>query len=162
RPGSTHGYDVVDPTRLNDELGGAAAFEALSDVLDANGLRVLLDIVPNHMAADDANPWWRDVVEHRGDSAYAGYFDIDWEASGGAVVRRIVETGERLPHDWPVAGTTGYEFGTRVLGLLVDERAEKPLTDLYVELTGDERAWGDVALAGKLRAMEGGLAPDLD
>src|SRR3712207_9115306 len=59
RAGSTHGYDVVDPGRISDELGGEEEFLRLCADARAAGLGVVLDIVPNHMAADDANPHWR-------------------------------------------------------------------------------------------------------
>src|SRR6476646_9693518 len=60
RSGSTHGYDVVDPTRISDELGGEEAFRSLARAAAEAGLGIVLDIVPNHMAASDENPWWRD------------------------------------------------------------------------------------------------------
>src|SRR5689334_21748925 len=82
-PGSTHRYDVVDPTRIRDELGGRAAFEQLAEAADAHGLRLLLDVVPNHMAATDDNAWWSDVVAHGRDSQYAYLFDVDWDAADG-------------------------------------------------------------------------------
>jgi (1->4)-alpha-D-glucan 1-alpha-D-glucosylmutase len=78
-PGSSHGYDVVDPHRLNIELGGGPAHAAMSGALRAAGLGQVLDIVPNHMAVDPANPWWWDVLENGPASLFAGYFDIDWE-----------------------------------------------------------------------------------
>jgi (1->4)-alpha-D-glucan 1-alpha-D-glucosylmutase len=78
--GSTHGYDVVDHGRLNDELGGAAAHRRLADRLASAGLGQVLDIVPNHMAlAGRANAWWWDVLENGPSSRYACYFDIDWD-----------------------------------------------------------------------------------
>ena len=64
RRGSTHGYDVVDPTVLNPELGGEEAFAALADALRQHDMGLLLDIVPNHMAATSENPWWADVLRH--------------------------------------------------------------------------------------------------
>lgn len=77
--GSTHGYDVLDHSRLNEELGGADAHGRLTEVLGAHGLGQVLDIVPNHMARDGrANRWWWDVLENGPASRYAGYFDIDW------------------------------------------------------------------------------------
>ncbi|HPU56737.1 MAG TPA: alpha-amylase family glycosyl hydrolase, partial [Verrucomicrobiota bacterium] len=79
RRGSPHGYDVINPERLNPELGDMAAFEALSGELDRHKLGLLLDIVPNHMAADGENPWWRDVLRRGRDSSYAPFFDIDWQ-----------------------------------------------------------------------------------
>jgi len=79
-PGSTHGYDVADPTRVNEELGGADAHARLCAALAAHGLGQLLDIVPNHMAVVRENPWWWDVLEHGPSSRYARYFDVDWAA----------------------------------------------------------------------------------
>ena len=81
-PGSTHGYDVADPHRFNEELGGAAAHASLVGALRQAGLGQVLDIVPNHMAADaKSNRWWWDVLENGPSSPYARYFDIDWEAA---------------------------------------------------------------------------------
>ena len=79
RPGSMHGYDVIDATRVNPELGGEAALRSLSAALAAAGLGLILDIVPNHMAADTANGWWADVLRHGRASRYARFFDIDWD-----------------------------------------------------------------------------------
>ena len=80
RPGSTHGYDVIDPERVNPELGGEAALATLVQALHEHDMGAILDIVPNHMAADTANPWWRDVLEYGRESRYAGFFDIEWDA----------------------------------------------------------------------------------
>ena len=77
-PGSAHGYDVADPTRVNEELGGAAAHRRLVEALESHGLAQLLDIVPNHMAVVPENPWWWDVLAHGPGSRYARYFDVDW------------------------------------------------------------------------------------
>ena len=81
RPGSTHGYDVIDFNRLNPELGDEAAFEALIAELRAHDMGLLLDFVPNHMGVGSDNPWWLDVLEWGPLSPYATFFDIDWEAS---------------------------------------------------------------------------------
>ncbi|MFZ1887729.1 MAG: malto-oligosyltrehalose synthase [Candidatus Binataceae bacterium] len=79
-PGSTHGYDVVDHSHVNEELGGTPAFERMCAAIERNGLRQILDIVPNHMAITGReNPWWWDVLENGPSSAYAVYFDVDWE-----------------------------------------------------------------------------------
>jgi (1->4)-alpha-D-glucan 1-alpha-D-glucosylmutase len=104
RSGSTHGYDVTDPLRLSDALGGREAFDRLSADLRARGMGLLLDVVPNHMAASVENPWWRDVLLHGRDSRYARFFDIDWEAPGldgklllpilGTSLEQVVEDGE--------------------------------------------------------------------
>ena len=82
RAGSTHGYDVIDPTRLDPALGTKADFDALCAALHDAGLGLVLDIVPNHMAASLESPWWRDLLTHGRDSAFAAVFDVDWEAPG--------------------------------------------------------------------------------
>jgi (1->4)-alpha-D-glucan 1-alpha-D-glucosylmutase len=80
--GSTHGYDVVDPTRVNVALGGLEAHAVLCQTLGSLGLGQVIDVVSNHMAiADQQNPWWWDVLENGPSSRYAAYFDVDWEAS---------------------------------------------------------------------------------
>jgi (1->4)-alpha-D-glucan 1-alpha-D-glucosylmutase len=78
RSGSKHGYDVTDPLRIDSELGNEEQFEAFQSALHKKGMGLLLDIVPNHMAASPENPWWTDVLENGPASAYAAYFDIDW------------------------------------------------------------------------------------
>jgi (1->4)-alpha-D-glucan 1-alpha-D-glucosylmutase len=81
RPGSTHGYDIVDHDRLNPELGGEAGFDHLAAALKEHGLGLILDFVPNHMGVGRAdNAWWLDVLEWGQKSPYAGVFDIDWDA----------------------------------------------------------------------------------
>jgi (1->4)-alpha-D-glucan 1-alpha-D-glucosylmutase len=81
RPGSTHGYDIVDHDRLNPELGGEEAFERLSTALKQHGLGLILDFVPNHMGVGRAdNAWWLDVLEWGQKSPHAQSFDIDWDA----------------------------------------------------------------------------------
>ena len=79
-PGSTHGYDVVDHRRINQDLGGAAGHARLHSALREHGLGQVLDLVPNHMAiVSPYNPWWWDVLENGPASNYASYFDVDWE-----------------------------------------------------------------------------------
>jgi (1->4)-alpha-D-glucan 1-alpha-D-glucosylmutase len=80
RPGSAHGYDVVDHNALNPEFGSDTEFDEMVETLQAHGLRQILDFVPNHMGVGGAdNPRWLDVLEWGPDSASAAYFDIDWE-----------------------------------------------------------------------------------
>ncbi|WP_024506422.1 malto-oligosyltrehalose synthase [Bradyrhizobium sp. ARR65] len=92
RHGSTHGYDIVDHTRLNPELGGEKGFERLSRALKAHDLGLILDFVPNHVGVHFAdNPRWLDVLEWGEASPYAVSFDIDWEqlpyrARGGVLI----------------------------------------------------------------------------
>ena len=78
--GSTHGYDVIDPTRIDPVLGGEAAFLRMSEAAQRAGIGIVVDIVPNHMAFTPENPWLADVLRHGRDSAHAAIFDIDWDA----------------------------------------------------------------------------------
>lgn len=75
---STHGYDVTDANEIDPTLGGREGFDRLVSALQQANLGLILDIVPNHMAASLENAWWRDVIEHGEQSRYARYFDIDW------------------------------------------------------------------------------------
>lgn len=80
RPGSTHGYDIVDHQSLNPELGDEQAFHRMVEAFRGNGLGQIMDFVPNHMGVGGAdNPWWLDVLEWGPDSVYAGWYDIDWD-----------------------------------------------------------------------------------
>ncbi|MBD0347780.1 MAG: malto-oligosyltrehalose synthase [Thermoleophilia bacterium] len=216
RSGSTHGYDVVDPTRISHELGGEEEFRALCSA----GLGVLLDIVPNHMAtSEQENPYWSDPTRRAKffdwdpeTGWYRRFFTID-DLSGvrqedaevfeethrklfeliadGLVhgvrvdhpdglrdpagyleslrargarhvwVEKILEPGERL-RDWPVEGTTGYEFANDVTALFVDPAGEEPLTELYAELTGERRSFADVAYEAKLEQARGDFRREFD
>ncbi|HEY2026179.1 MAG TPA: malto-oligosyltrehalose synthase [Gemmatimonadaceae bacterium] len=80
RPGSTHGYDVADPTHVNEELGGRDALIALAAEAHARGMGIILDIVPNHMGIGPTNPYWDDVLAHGPASRYANWFDVEWRA----------------------------------------------------------------------------------
>jgi len=82
RRGSMHGYDVADPLHINSEIGTEEEFNSFVKRLHKYGMGLILDIVPNHMAASDENPWWMDVLENGIESSYAAYFDIDWDAPG--------------------------------------------------------------------------------
>lgn len=91
QPGSTHGYDVVDPTRVNQELGGEPALERLVEALHARGMGLVVDIVPNHMGVGGAhNTWWLDVLESGPESAYANFFDIDWQPSHPGLRNKVL------------------------------------------------------------------------
>lgn len=90
RRGSSHGYDVTDPTRLNVELGEEEDFDALVKALADRGMGLLLDIVPNHMAASVENRWWTDVLENGQGSPFAGFFDIDWHSPKKALDGKVL------------------------------------------------------------------------
>lgn len=305
--GSMHGYDVCDCSQLNPEIGTEDELEALVAALRAHDMGLVLDIVPNHMAASSENLWWWDVLQHGRASRYANHFDIEWnspdpqlrgrvllpvlgdkyervlarnelsvqiengipllryfdhrfpltpasvpaqlekldelngrpqaldalvqkqhyrlafwrhgdaqinyrrffnittlvgvrvedpqvfhdthvrildwyrrgwldglridhpdglrdpqtylarlrEAAPGAwiVIEKILEPGESLPPDWPVAGTTGYDFLNRVGGLMIDPSSEKVLTEFYREFTGEPADYGAVARKKKRRVL---------
>jgi (1->4)-alpha-D-glucan 1-alpha-D-glucosylmutase len=202
REGSTHGYDIVDPRRVNEDLGGEEGLRALA----LQGLGLVADIVPNHMATDDANPFWADP------SSRGRYFDIDHLAGvrqedpevfaathelvlrligegvvdgvrvdhpdgladpagylrrladGGARhvwVEKILEPGEPL-RDWPVEGTTGYEFCVDVQALFVDPAGEAPMAALHRELTGETRTFAQVAFAAKLEQAQTTFAGEVE
>lgn len=78
-PGSTHGYDAVDPTRLRDELGGEDGFRTLAAACERHALGIVVDVVPNHLAAHPANPWWWKVLRLGRRSRWASAFDVDWD-----------------------------------------------------------------------------------
>lgn len=120
-PGSTHGYDVVDPARLRDELGGESAFRDLVAAARAAGLGVVVDIVPNHMSVEVpvANPWWSSVLREGEASPYAHHFDIDW--SRGRILVPILADADDVSalaveddhlvyfdHRFPLAEGTGH------------------------------------------------------
>jgi (1->4)-alpha-D-glucan 1-alpha-D-glucosylmutase len=79
RKGSMHGYDIVDPTRLNPEVGTEEEYDSFVNELGKYGMGHILDIVPNHMCCESDNPWWMDVLENGPCSPYAAFFDIDWD-----------------------------------------------------------------------------------
>ncbi|SCL28751.1 malto-oligosyltrehalose synthase [Micromonospora inyonensis] len=120
-PGSAHGYDVVDHRAVNPELGGEAARRRLVAALRDAGLGLVVDIVPNHagVARPEANPAWWDVLRRGRDSAYARWFDIDWDA-GRLLLPVLADTPDALgdlklvdgelryhEHRFPVADGTG-------------------------------------------------------
>ena len=219
-PGSAHGYDVTDPTRIREDLGGAVEFDALCAAAEANDLRLVLDWVPNHMAATEANPWWCDESRRwmfdidPETGRHRRFFEIDElvamrqedpavfdethplvrevaardvvdgiridhidglrqptsylrrlaESAPDAwlVVEKIVARDEPLPADWPVIGTTGYEFASRVLGLFVDPSAAGELDETYRSLTGDTRSWADAWIGDKRFVLANRLRADVE
>ncbi|MDN5864949.1 MAG: 4-alpha-glucanotransferase, partial [Gammaproteobacteria bacterium] len=107
-PGSTHGYDMVDPARLDAERGGEAGFAELLTACSQNDLAPIVDYVPNHMGANGANPWWSDLLEWGLASRYAKAFDVDWAAAGGRIVLPLL--GRSLARTL-ARGEVGLEFG---------------------------------------------------
>ncbi len=133
-PGSTHGYDVVDPTRVDASRGGPEGLAALAAEAHRLGMGVLVDVVPNHVGiASDANPWWADVVAHGPESQYASFFDVDWDASGGRI-----STGDELNYR---------RFFT--IESLAGVRVEVP--EVFTETHAEIRRWFDEGLVDGLR-----------
>ena len=130
-PGSPHGYDVVDPTRVNPELGGEEALRSLVAALRARGMGLIIDIVPNHMGvAGGHNAWWNDVLRRGRSSEFAHFFDIDW----------------RRPVVLPILGAPLSDV--LVQGhIAVDRSGEEPVLTVYgehrVPLRPDDRALPD-------------------
>ncbi len=91
RPGSTHGYDIVDHNQINPELGGEEALRRMVAALRAHGMGLILDIVPNHMGVGGAdNAWWMDVLEWGRASQYADFFDVDWDPPDSTLRGRML------------------------------------------------------------------------
>jgi (1->4)-alpha-D-glucan 1-alpha-D-glucosylmutase len=91
RPGSMHGYDIVDHSQLNPELGDEAAFARLSTALWKHSMGQILDFVPNHMGVGGAdNPLWLDVLEWGPDAKHAGWFDIEWDPERRYLHQRVL------------------------------------------------------------------------
>jgi len=116
--GSSHGYDVVDPSTVSSALGGRAGFEQLVREVRSRGMGVIVDIVPNHVGVGDPrqNAWWWDVLRRGRDSAYATFFDIDWAVDNGADGRIAL----------PVLGSAD-----AVEELTVDRSGDEPLLAYY-------------------------------
>lgn len=125
RTGSMHGYDVTDPRRIREELGGEAGLERLSEEAHRRDMGVLLDIVPNHMAASVENPWWRDVLRSGTASPHATAFDIDWEPARTGLAGKVL-----LP----------------VLAAHYGEALEKGEISVVLSEGGIEVAYGDLRL----------------
>jgi (1->4)-alpha-D-glucan 1-alpha-D-glucosylmutase len=90
RPGSTHGYDIIDHNRLNPEIGSEEDFRSLIATLQAHGMGLIVDFVPNHMGIGADNAWWCDVLEWGEQSPFARYFDINWHALRADLEGRVL------------------------------------------------------------------------
>src|SRR4051812_3735343 len=159
RKGSTHGYDIVDHTQLNPELGGEAAFARLSQALKQHELGLIFDFVPNHIGVHFAdNPWWLDVLEWGPASPHAVSFDIDWDmlpyrARGGVLLPIIgssygeaLEKGEiELRYDAGEGSFSAWYFEHRLP--IAPERYGELLRAIIKEAAAEETAAGKQILA---------------
>ena len=155
-PGSTHGYDVADPTRINPELGGEDGFERLATRLAEHGMSVLLDIVPNHMAASSHNPFWLEMLERGPECPAAKLFDVFWEQGRlllpvlGDPLQATLEAGQLLLR----AGDSGrvvlahadHAFPLRPESV-AELRVAASLSEAPAPLSAGDRAKLDVVLA---------------
>ncbi|WGR95745.1 malto-oligosyltrehalose synthase [Bradyrhizobium sp. ISRA435] len=167
RKGSTHGYDVVDHTKFNPELGGEEGFARLSDALKQNDLGLILDFVPNHVGVHFAdNPWWLDVLEWGPLSPHAVSFDIDWDqlpyrARGGVLLPilgssygQALERGEiELRYDEREGSFSAWYFEHRLP--IAPERYGDVLRTIVRETAAEDSAAGRamLALAARYRGL---------
>ena len=154
RKGSTHGYDIVDHTKINPELGGEEGFERLIHALRQHDLGLILDFVPNHVGVHFAdNPWWLDVLEWGPSSQHAISFDIDWEllpyrARGGVLLPIIgssygqaLEKGEiELRYDASEGSLSAWYFEHRLP--IAPERYSEVLRAAVKEAGAEDDAVG--------------------
>ncbi len=159
--GSSHGYDVTDPTTVSAELGGPEGFARLARAAEHRGLGLVVDIVPNHAGVDPSvnNPWWRDVLRHGRDSRYASFFDIDFSADPqGRIVLPVLGCSEdlqRLTIDgedlalygmrFPIAPGTATEHDD---ARAVHDRQHYRLVDWRTGVCGYRRFFSVTSLAG--------------
>ena len=90
RPGSTHGYDIINHNRLNPEIGSEEDFQAFTAALRAHAMGLIVDFVPNHMGIGADNAWWLDVLEWGPDSPFSNYFDINWHPARADLEGRVL------------------------------------------------------------------------
>ncbi len=118
-PQSTHGYNLVDPTSLNPEIGDHHAFAQWTDALASRSMGHLVDVVPNHMAATPLNAWWHDVLENGPSSLFANHFDIEWHSPRLALENKVLlpilgaQYGEVLERGELRLGLAGGAFHVR-------------------------------------------------
>ncbi len=143
QPGSMHGYDVVDPTRVNPELGGEEALGRLVAALHARGMGLIVDIVPNHMGVGGAhNAWWLDVLENGPASAWAHVFDIQWQPPQPALHNKVLAPFLGEAYDAALRGgrlTLHYDpVAARLAIAYYDHRFPIALADYAPLLRGDD------------------------
>ena len=90
RPGSPHGYDIIDHSALNPEIGTREEYEEFVAALDRHNMAHIVDMVPNHMGVGSDNTWWMDVLENGQASLYADYFDINWDPQQPELKGRVL------------------------------------------------------------------------
>jgi (1->4)-alpha-D-glucan 1-alpha-D-glucosylmutase len=164
RPGSTHGYDIVDHSALNPEIGSAADFDRFISMLRQHRMSHVADLVPNHMGVMGAdNAWWMDVLENGPASEYAHFFDIDWspldvELAGRVLVPvlgtpygQALESGDLTVVDEPATGSFAVRYFEHRFPL--DPGTYPQLLDDVVAALGPERGANASEVVAALRAL---------
>ena len=177
RPGSTHGYDGVDPSRVDPELGGEDGFNRLAQSCRDHGIGIILDIVPNHLAVDAANPLWMEALEFGATGPAGRIFDINWDQGRivipalGKTLQAAIAAGEiSLTADWQAGRLVATYFDNHwplrpeaVAAALqiADAQDEGSLTGLSQRWLAleDGSAAGETAIAEAKRALIA-LSPD--
>lgn len=144
RRGSVHGYDVVDPTRINPELGGEEAFRTFVAALRRHEMGIIVDIVPNHMGVvGGENLWWQDVLQKGQKSCYAKFFDIDWREKLllpvlGESFSTAIESGslslEKKGDDFYISAYGVHRFPVRTEDYLLAADYDRGAEDHHVRL----------------------------
>jgi (1->4)-alpha-D-glucan 1-alpha-D-glucosylmutase len=151
RRGSVHGYDVIDHSTVSDERGGESGFLEMAAALRSQGLGIILDIVPNHMAVGDAdNRWWLDVLEHGRGSSYAEHFDIDWQGDDPRLHDKVLAPFLGIPYDEALSsGAIELAFDDRLQKLVFTHFEHRfPLrAEDYGRVLGHARRPADVDLS---------------
>lgn len=155
--GSTHGYDVTDPTTVSPALGGHDGLRRLSEAARSRGMGLIVDIVPNHVGVDrpEQNPWWWDLLRHGRASEYAEFFDVDWNLDGGRIVLPVLGSDDDVTNltvdgdalrlgdlRYPIAPGTGSGTGQQV-----HDRQHYRLTGWRTGVCGYRRFFSITSLA---------------
>ena len=164
RPGSLHGYDIVDHNVLNPEIGDRAALDRLCAVLREHGMAQLVDIVPNHVGVLGAeNPWWQDVLENGRAALHADFFDIDWDRTPdelhgkllipvlGEPYGTVLERGGLQLAFEPARGEFALRYGEHRFPL--DPRSYSRVLDSAVECVRARVAHTDPGLADAFESL---------
>lgn len=214
---SSHGYDTIDHKQINQELGGEEGFKQFTKKLRKYHLNLLVDIVPNHMAATQQNKYWNDTILHREKSTHGYLFDVNWPLSTNErlmyrrffdidelvclhaedkrvfhkthhlilkliheghiqglridhidglrepveylkalchhintpfylVVEKILSFDESIPNEWPISGTTGYDFTNRLNQLFLHKAGLDSLVSFYEKMTENDKSFQKIRI----------------
>jgi (1->4)-alpha-D-glucan 1-alpha-D-glucosylmutase len=156
RAGSTHGYDGIDPSRIDPELGGEEGFADLAEACRTHGMGIILDIVPNHMAVDSTNPLWMEALEFGPQGPAGSIFDIDW-AQGPVVIAALGKTLFQAVADGEIALRADWSAGRFVAAYFDNQWPLRPEAAAAALQMADTRDGGSLAgLSNRWQAFEEG------